>query len=81
MKLISITVECWSGCKADEYPKCFYYEDTRHEITEITDRWYQSDYNPEWPVSNYFKVTTSNGEQYIIKHDLNADKWFLCRKY
>lgn len=80
MKLIPINVECWSGYKADEYPKCFYLEDVRHEISEVIDRWYQGEYNPEWPVSNYFKVVTSAGAQFIIKHDLQADKWFLCLK-
>lgn len=80
MKLIPISVECHAGYKADEYPKCFYLDDIRYEIVEVTDRWYQGDYNPEWPVSNYFKVADSAGGQFIIKHDLQADKWFLCQK-
>jgi hypothetical protein len=80
IKLILIEVECHSGYKADEYPKCFYWEDKRFDIQEITDRWYQSDTNPEWPVSNYFKVITTNRDQYIIKHDLEEDEWYLCGK-
>jgi hypothetical protein len=78
MKLIPIKVECHSGFKADEYPKCFYCNNDKFEIREIADRWYQSDNNPEWPVSNYFKVNTTDGKQYIVKHDLESDKWFLC---
>jgi len=77
-KLILIKVECHSGFKADEYPKCFYLEDKPFEIQEITDRWYQSDNNPEWPVSNYFKVLTTSRDQYIIKHDLECGAWYLC---
>jgi len=79
IKLIPIEVECHSGFKADEYPKCFFLNNSRFEISRITDRWYQGDSNPEYPVSNYFKVETTNGEQFIIKHDLNSDKWHLCR--
>jgi hypothetical protein len=43
------------------------------------DRWYQGETNPEYPVSNYFKVETTNGEQYIIKHDLESGSWYLCQ--
>ena len=40
---IPIEVECHSGYKADEYPKCFYRDDEKFEIKEISDRWYQGD--------------------------------------
>ena len=80
IKLISIEVECHSGYKADEYPKCFIWDDKRFDIQEITDRWYQSDANPEFPVSDYFKVVTTGKDQYIIKHDLEGDAWYLCRQ-
>ncbi len=79
IKLIPIEVECHSGYKADEYPKYFSRDDKRYEIREITDRWYQGETNPEFPASNYFKVETTNGDQYIIKHDLESDKWYLCQ--
>lgn len=79
IRLIPIKAECHSGFKADEYPKCFYVDNNRIEIQEITDRWYQGDNNPEWPVSNYFKVIATDGQQYIIKHDLEKDTWYLCR--
>jgi len=75
--LIPIKVECHSGYKADEYPECFYRDEIKFEITEITDRWYQGDRNPEYPISNYFKVRTNTGQQFIIKHELADDKWYL----
>jgi len=78
-ELIPIKVECYSGYKADEYPKCFYLNNEEFEIQQITDRWYQGDSNPECPVSNYYKVDTTYGKQYIIKHDLENDKWYLYR--
>ena len=77
INLVPIIVESHSGFKADEYPKNFSRDGVRFEITEILDRWYQRDSNPEFPVSNYFKVKTSAGEQSILKHDLQRDKWYM----
>lgn len=79
IKLIPILVECHSGYKADEYPRCFYLDNNRFDIKEITDRWYQGDNNPEFPVSNYFRVNAGNSKQYILKHELQSDKWYLCQ--
>jgi hypothetical protein len=79
MKLINIKVEYYSGFKADEYPKYFYWENNRFEIYAIADRWYQGANNPELPVSNYFKVETTCGQQFIIKHDHESDEWYLCQ--
>ena len=77
--MIEVKVECYSGFKADEYPVCFYRDDQRFEILEIIDRWYQGDSTAEGPVSNYFKIDTTFGERYIMKHDLETDKWYLCK--
>ena len=78
MKLIPIEVECHSSYKADKYPKYFSWNNERFEILQVTDRWYQGETNPEYPVSNYFKVETTSGV-YIIKHDLESDRWYLCK--
>jgi len=75
--MIPIKVECHSGYKADEYPKCFYRDASRFEIMEITDRWYQGYNDPEIPVSDYFKVDTVSGGPYILKHELENDVWYL----
>jgi hypothetical protein len=76
---VPIEVQCHSGYKADEYPKSFELNDKEFEIVDITDRWYQGANNPEWPVSNYFKVIASDHKQYILKHELEKDKWYLCQ--
>jgi len=78
MVLTPVKVESYSGYKADEYPKYFYWNSTRYEIQEITDRWYQSEPNPEWSVSDYFRIVAMDGTQYLLKHDLEKDEWFLC---
>ncbi len=79
IKLIPIKVECHAGYRADEYPYCFYLEDTRYEISEIEDRWYQGETNPEWPVSDYYKVRTMDEKRFILKHETKKDIWYLCR--
>ena len=80
MRFIPVTVECYSGYRADEYPKAFIFENKRYEVKEVTDRWYQGDLNPEFPVSNYFKVVTSCGNMFILKHETESDEWFICEK-
>ncbi|HEY4789512.1 MAG TPA: hypothetical protein VIH57_25855 [Bacteroidales bacterium] len=77
MDLIPVKVESHSGYKADEYPICFYLNDEKIEIKEITDRWYQGDLNPEWPVANYFKVLTISGSQYLLRHEIEKDIWYI----
>jgi len=77
MFLIPIKVECHSGYKADEFPICFYWENIKFEINEISDRWYHSDPTPEGPVADYFKVCTLGNSKYIIKHEMGGDQWFI----
>lgn len=77
MKLIPIKVVCHSGYKADEYPISFYWKDERFDISEVTDRWYQGDIDPDIPAADYFKVRTTNEEQFILKHEIPGDIWYL----
>ena len=77
INLVPISVECHSGYKADEYPKCFYRDGVRFEITEILDRWYQGDANPEFPIADYYKVKTIDGEVFVLKHEVKTDKWYI----
>ncbi|HOM40015.1 MAG TPA: hypothetical protein PL101_07285 [Bacteroidales bacterium] len=78
MKFIPVAVECYSGYRADEYPGAFYFNNNRYEVKEVIDRWYQGDLNPDFPVTNYFRVVTSSGETFILKHDLESDGWYVC---
>jgi hypothetical protein len=77
--LIQINVGCYSGYRADEYPVCFYLGEVRLEIKEIIDRWYQGDANPDFPVADYFKVRASDGVEYVLKHEIKTDMWFMYR--
>ena len=77
MDFIPIKVECHSGYKADEYPRCFYWRNQKYEVESVLDRWYQGDSNPEWPVADYFKVSVIGGSEFILRHEGETGQWYL----
>ncbi len=50
-------------------------------VTEILDRWYQVESQPEWPRANYFKVRGDDHREYLLKHDLELDEWYLGKEW
>jgi len=81
MKLIPIQVECYAGARADETPRRFRHEDRRIDVKEVLDRWYQVESTPEWPQADYFKVKGEDEREYLLKHDLESDEWFLGQQW
>ena len=81
MRLTPIQVECYAGMKADETPRRFVYRGQPIEVTEVLDRWYQIESRPEWPRADYFKVRGADGRDYLLKHDLETDEWFLGQQW
>ena len=81
MKLVAIQVECYAGAKADETPRRFTVEGHDVQIAEVLDRWYQVESKPEWPQADYFKVRATNDREYLLKHDLESDEWFLGQQW
>ena len=81
MQLIPIQVVSYAGYEADETPRRFLIGGQWMEIVEVIDRWYQVESQPEWPRANYFKVRAANGRDYLLKHDQEADEWFLGRSW
>ena len=81
MILIPIQVECYAGMKADETPRRFRWEVGCLDVAEVLDRWYQVESLPEWPRADYFKVRGTDGREYLLKHDLESDEWFLGRQW
>jgi hypothetical protein len=79
MNLIRIKVESHSDSKAEAYPVCFYWLDVKYEIREISDRWYQTVVGDLGPVANYYKVRTAAKQEFILKHEIQNDQWFLVR--
>ena len=81
MKLTPIKVECYAGIKADETPRRFSWEGQAVEVREVLDRWYQIESKPEWPRADYFKVRGVDGREYLLKHDLESNQWYLGRQW
>ena len=77
MRLIPIQVECYAGTKPDEIPRRFAWERGLVEVVEVLDRWHQVESRAEWPRADYFKVRDNVGRDYLLKHDLESDEWYL----
>lgn len=65
-----VRVECYAGHCAEETPRRFWLAGAAIEIAEIVDSWLA-------PEHRYFKVQDAGGDQYILRHDVNADFWEL----
>jgi uncharacterized surface anchored protein len=72
-----IEVKCYSGYKVNERPVAFTYQGHRHEVAEIIDRWYEGGTDPTRPEIDYFKVKTTNGEVYLLRHLSLFDAWSI----
>ena len=81
MHLTSIEVGCYAGVKADETPCRFTLNEHSIEVGEVLDRWYQIESQPEWPRADYFKVRAVDEREYLLKHDLKSDEWFLGQRW
>jgi hypothetical protein len=81
MHLTSIQVECYAGVKADQTPRRFTLNEHNIEEGEVLDRWYQIESQPEWPLADYFKVRAIDSGEYLLKHDLESDEWFLGHQW
>jgi hypothetical protein len=58
---MKLTVECYSGSKADERPVRFRLGDHDNLVEEWLDQWYGPD-------DAYFKVRADDGNVYILRH-------------
>lgn len=70
MNPLKITVQAYSGFKANERPCSFVLDTHTYQVQEVLDQWYG-------PASVYFKVRASDGNFYILKYDPAADEWSL----
>ena len=66
-----VRVECHSGYKAEERPVRIVFEGQTLEITEVEDRWYS-------PGATYFRVLTTSGDRYVLRHDDAQEAWSLA---
>src|SRR5437870_6259610 len=71
---LPIYVDSYSGYKANERPRQFELDDALYEIAAVEDQWYS-------PEAMFFKVRTTDGKRYILRHDERADEWTLQSRF
>ncbi len=77
MKMLPVKVECHAGYKADETPRFFSLYKIRIEVREVAERWYQEYCNEGFPETDYFRVLTQDHKNFLLKHELRKDRWFV----
>lgn len=75
MNFETVSVECYSGYKANERPLAFTFLGRRREVAEILDRWYEGGTRPGRPEVDYFKVKTTDGEVFLLRYLSLFDVW------
>ncbi len=65
-----VRVESYSGYKADERPLRLHLGERTLEVVAVEDRWYS-------PGETYFRVLTSDGDRYVLRHIEAQDVWSL----
>jgi hypothetical protein len=67
-RMLNVSVESYSGYKADERPMRLIFKERIQEVIEIEDRWYS-------PGETYFRVRVETGEHYVLRHIEAQDTW------
>ena len=63
-----VDVECHAGYRGEEMPRRFRLGERQVEIAEVVDSWLAPDHR-------YFKVNDSQGDLYILRNDVAAQRW------
>jgi dihydrofolate reductase len=63
-----VKVDCYSGYRGEETPRRFRLGSRRVEVQEVLDRWLAPDHR-------YFKVRGDDRAIYILRHDVEHDRW------
>lgn len=67
---LAVRVECYAGHRGEETPRRFWLGGRLVTVTEILDRWLAPDHR-------YFKLAGDDGDVYILRFGLPADRWEL----
>jgi hypothetical protein len=67
-RMLNVSVESYSGYKADQRPMRLIFKERIQEVIEIEDRWYS-------PGETYFRVRVETGEHYVLRHIEAQDTW------
>ncbi|MFP3984302.1 MAG: hypothetical protein ACLFV2_11515 [Desulfurivibrionaceae bacterium] len=63
-----LRVECYAGYKGEETPRRLYLGNREIDVVEVLDRWLDPDHR-------YFKLRGSDGDIYLIRHDIPTGLW------
>ena len=66
----NLKVNCYAGYRGEEEPREFLLGKIKIQVEEIIDRWLSPDHR-------YFKVRGSDGDTYILRHNVATDQWEL----
>ena len=77
MRWDPISVECYSGYKANERPVSFTFQEQRWKVAEIIDRWYEGGTEAGQPEVDYFKVRTTGGNIFLLRCHSLFDSWSI----
>lgn len=70
MAEIGVRVDCYAGYRGEQEPRRFHFGPRAVAVSEILDRWLGPDHR-------YFKLLGSDGDTYILRHDVTAHNWTL----
>lgn len=65
-----LRVTCHAGYRGEEEPRRFHIGQRAVDVVEVIDRWTDPDHR-------YFKCRGSDGDIYILRHDVARDLWEL----
>jgi len=65
-----LEVTCYAGYRGEEEPREFQLGDHTVQVVEVLDRWLDPEYR-------YFKCRGSDGDTYILRHDVRTHRWEL----
>lgn len=70
MAEIGVRVDCYSGYRGEQEPRRLQFGSRPIAVAEILDRWLGPDHR-------YFKLLGSDGDTYILRHDVVTHGWTL----
>jgi len=70
MTTAALRVECHAGYRGEETPRVLVIGERRVDVVEVIDRWLDPSYR-------YFKLKGSDGDRYIVRHDIDSNGWEL----
>ena len=65
-----LKVTCYAGYRGEQEPREFMLGNQAIQVVEVLDRWLD-------PEHRYFKVRGSDGDRYILRHDVHDGRWEL----